>query len=64
MVMLLCHFHFCSICRYVSQSAASQKHRPIYTHLTTATDTQLIERVFHNVAEIILNDILRQIGLH
>ena len=58
------YFHLPIHNRYVAQSETSQKHRPIYTHLTTATDTQLIERVFHNVAEIILNDILRQIGLH
>ena len=37
--------------------------RPIYTHLVTATDTQLVKFVFTGVAEIILNDILRETGL-
>ena len=37
--------------------------RPIYTHLVTATNTQLVKFVFTGVAEIILNDILRETGL-
>ena len=37
--------------------------RPMYTHLVTATNTQLVKFVFTGVAEIILNDILRETGL-
>ena len=37
--------------------------RPIYPHLVTATNTQLVKFVFTGVAEIILNDILRETGL-
>jgi len=37
--------------------------RPIYPHLVTATNTQLVKFVFTGVAEIILNDILKDVGL-
>ena len=37
--------------------------RPIYPHLVTATNTQLVKFIFTGVAEIILNDILRETGL-
>ena len=37
--------------------------RPMYTHLVTGINTQLVKFVFTGVAEIILNDILRETGL-
>ena len=50
--------------RFVQQSTTSLKQRAIYPHLTTATDTALVDRVFTSVTEIILNDILKDIGLN
>ena len=50
--------------RFVDQSEVPLKRRAIYPHLTTATDTALVERVFTSVTEIILNDILKDIGLN
>jgi len=48
--------------KYLSLSKTSRKKRHLYTHTTTATDTQLINKVFGDVAEIILNDVLNRIG--
>ena len=48
--------------KYISLSKTNQRKRAIYPHTTTATDTQLINKVFSSVAEIILNDILNRIG--
>ena len=50
--------------RYLGQSKASAGKRAMYPHLVTATDTQLVKFVFSGVAEIILNDILRETGLN
>ncbi|TRY74846.1 hypothetical protein TCAL_00538 [Tigriopus californicus] len=50
--------------KYLNQSQVSSKRRAIYPHLTTATDTELVNRVFTNVSDIILNDILKDIGLN
>ena len=51
--------------KYLSQRE-DDKHeeRPMYPHLVTATDTQLVKFVFTGVAEIILNDILKETGLN
>jgi len=61
-----CHnlLHCALCCRYLGTSEVGLKQRPMYAHLTTATDTQLINRVFNSVAEIIMNDILKDIGLN
>ena len=48
--------------KYISLSKADKRKRPIYPHTTTATDTQLINYVFCSVAEIILNDLLKNFG--
>ena len=48
--------------KYLSLSKTSRKKRHLYPHTTTATDTQLINKVFGDVAEIILNDVLNRIG--
>ena len=48
--------------KYLSLSKTSRKKRHLYPHTTTATDTQLINTVFGDVAEIILNDVLNRIG--
>ena len=48
--------------KYLSLSKTSRKKRSLYPHTTTATDTQLINKVFGDVAEIILNDVLNRIG--
>ena len=50
--------------KYLSQSQLDATKRPLYPHLVTATDTQLVKFVFSGVAEIILNDILRETGLN
>ncbi len=50
--------------KFLDENRVSRKVRSIYSHYTTATDTKLVERVFTNVTEIILNDILKGIGLH
>ena len=50
--------------KYLSQSKADSGKRAMYPHLVTATDTQLVKFVFSGVAEIILNDILRETGLN
>lgn len=50
--------------KYLSQSKADAGKRAMYPHLVTATDTQLVKFVFSGVAEIILNDILRETGLN
>jgi hypothetical protein len=50
--------------KYLSQSKADTGKRAMYPHLVTATDTQLVKFVFSGVAEIILNDILRETGLN
>ena len=50
--------------RFVSSSEATAKQRAIYPHITTATDTALVERVFASVTEIILYEILTDIGLN
>eukprot|EP00095_Tigriopus_kingsejongensis_P000163 maker-scaffold487_size158652-snap-gene-0.36 protein:Tk00163 transcript:maker-scaffold487_size158652-snap-gene-0.36-mRNA-1 annotation:"guanine nucleotide-binding protein g subunit alpha-2 isoform x2" len=50
--------------KYLGQSQVSSKRRAIYPHMTTATDTELVNRVFTNVSDIILNDILKDIGLN
>ena len=50
--------------KYLSQSRADGEKRAMYPHLVTATDTQLVKFVFTGVAEIILNDILRETGLN
>ena len=49
--------------KYTKMSKTDPKRRAIYPHTTTATDTQLINYVFCSVAEIILNDVLRKMGL-
>lgn len=36
----------------------------IYTHFITATDTELVDRVFRDVTDIIIRDILKDIGLN
>ena len=48
--------------KYLNLSKTSRKKRHLYPHTTTATDTQLINKVFGDVAEIILNDVLNRIG--
>ena len=50
------------ISKYMGLSKTNQRKRPMYPHTTTATDTQLINKVFSSVAEIILNDVLNRIG--
>ena len=48
--------------KYITLSKTNRKKRPIYPHTTTATDTQLIDKVFRSVAEIILEDVLNKVG--
>ena len=50
--------------KYINRSRINLTKRPIYTHKTTATDTQLVRIVFQNVAEIILTEILSETGLN
>ena len=50
--------------KYINRSRIKMTKRPIYTHKTTATDTQLVRIVFQNVAEIILTEILSETGLN
>ena len=49
---------------FLSQSKVDLKRRPIYPHLTTATDTDLVKYVFASVADVILNEVLKTTGLH
>ena len=49
---------------FLSQSKVDLKKRPIYPHLTTATDTDLVKFVFASVADVILNEVLKTTGLH
>ena len=49
---------------FLSQSKVDLKKRPIYPHLTTATDTDLVKFVFASVADVILNEALKTTGLH
>ena len=49
--------------KYINRSQIKMTKRPIYTHKTTATDTQLVRIVFQNVTEIILTEILSETGL-
>jgi len=48
----------------IFSNICSSNKRHIYTHVTTATDTELVKYVFNSVAEIILNEILRETGLN
>ena len=48
--------------KYTRLSKTSHKKRALYPHTTTATDTQLINKVFGAVAEIILTEVLSRIG--
>ena len=50
--------------KYLAQVKSDTDKRAMYTHLVTATDTQLVKFVFTGVAEIILNDILKETGLN
>ena len=50
--------------RFLSENKTSASKRQIYYHFTTATDTELVKYVFNSVAEIILNEILRETGLN
>ena len=50
--------------KFLSENRTSSNKRHIYTHMTTATDTELVKYVFNSVAEIILNEILRETGLN
>jgi len=50
--------------KFLAQNRTSINKRHIYTHFTTATDTELVKYVFNSVAEIILNEILRETGLN
>ncbi len=49
---------------FVSRSKVSTRQRAIYSHLTTATDTSLVDRVFNSVTSIILDEHLAGIGLN
>ena len=49
---------------FLAQSEADLKRRPIYPHETTATDTDLVFKVFAAVADVILNEVLKVTGLH
>ena len=49
--------------KYLGTSKVSPKKRSLYSHLTTATDTELVNKVFSNVTEMILNDLLKDVGL-
>lgn len=49
---------------FLSQSKVELKKRPMYPHLTTATDTDLVKYVFSSVADVILNEVLKTTGLH
>ena len=49
--------------KYLSQSKSDVGKRAMYTHLVTATDTQLVKFVFTGTVEIIRNDILKETGL-
>jgi hypothetical protein len=48
---------------FLAENRVNPKDRKIYPHFTTATDTKLVNRVFANVREIILKEILNSIGL-
>lgn len=49
---------------FLSQSKVDIKRRPIYPHLTTATDTDLVKKIFASVADVILNEVLKTTGLN
>ena len=49
---------------FLSQSRVDLKKRPIYPHLTTATDTDNVKFIFASVADVILNEVLKTTGLH
>jgi len=49
---------------FLSQSKVDLKKRPIYPHLTTATDTDNVKFIFASVADVILNEVLKTTGLH
>ena len=48
---------------FLSQSKVDLKTRPIYHHETTATDTDLVSKIFGSVADVILNEVLKVTGL-
>ena len=49
---------------FLSQSQTSLEARAIYHHVTTATDTEMVKKVFQCVADIILTGLLADIGLN
>jgi len=41
-----------------------ERKQEIYSFFTTATDTRLVNNVFNSVKEIIINDVLKNMGMH
>lgn len=48
---------------YINKSLTPKSKRSIYTHLTTATDTNLVKSVFQYVMDIVMNMVLDQYGI-
>ena len=52
------------ISKYFGKDKTGERERALYSHLVTATNTQLVKFVFAGVAETILNDVIQEIGLN
>ena len=51
---------------FIAEKFEAQNRKPynaIYKHQTTATDTKLVEKVLIDVTDIILQQLLNQIGM-